>query len=501
MNLVIITPDQLRADFLGCYGHPSIGSRHIDDLARRGVRFEHAYCASPACGPSRISFTTSTYVGEHNHRSYGSVCSPDIPNLVTSLHQAGYYTGMFGKNHCFHYDRLLELWDELDLVQMGNYDRHPEFEHAFSAFKLQSDHKYNITGRLTDGAVDFLKRSPERKQPFFLWVNYQDPHPAFCCPEPYDTLFDPDEVPLPRTWNAYDKDRQPVRMEVFRRHTQMENCDEATIRRSIATYMGQIRYVDDAVGRIISQLKALNLMEDTIVLFFSDHGELAGDYNLTHKLPTFYECLARIPVILKIPGVTEDGSSFRGLVEEVDLTPTLLEALGLPIPQTMVGQSLLPALTERDDRGRDSVLVESGGGGPTVQAPIPGLKLKAPLNPTNQSPGAMVRQGDWKICAYHDDRFELYNLAEDPDELTNLAEDPAYTPQMLRMQALLLRRLLGVKVRKHWSAKDFPRDIRFEPLEGPDGLSMRQCPELNGVDNSLPTAEPKPSDALVNSPA
>ena len=108
-NLIVITPDQLRADYLGCYGHKTIGTKHIDALAERGVQFENMYCAAPLCGPSRCSFATSTYFSEHNHRNYWSTISPTVPNLVTSLKKAGYRTGMFGKNHLFTYSELPKI--------------------------------------------------------------------------------------------------------------------------------------------------------------------------------------------------------------------------------------------------------------------------------------------------------------------------------------------------------------------------------------------------------
>ena len=88
-NLLIITPDQMRADYMGCYGHPTIGTRHLDALAKEGIRFDSCYCAAPLCGPSRISFATSTYFSEHNHRNYGATVSPDVPNLVSALKREG----------------------------------------------------------------------------------------------------------------------------------------------------------------------------------------------------------------------------------------------------------------------------------------------------------------------------------------------------------------------------------------------------------------------------
>ncbi len=314
-NLIIITPDQMRADYLECYGHQSIGTKHIDALAENGVRFQNMYCAAPLCGPSRCSFATSTYFSEHNHRNYWSTISPSVPNVVTSLKQAGYTTGMFGKNHLFTYSELPKLWDELDEICLGNYDGHPQYEHSFSSFTLEEEHPFNITHRLTTEAIQFVENNQEK--PYLLWINYQDPHPAFCCPSPYDTMFNPSEIEIPVTFREYDKDCQPVKNEVFRKHSEMDQCKrtDEDLKRAIAHYMGQIRYVDDNVGRLVEALKRTKQDKKTVILFFSDHGELLGDYGMTHKNPTFYECLSHIPAILVHPDGRWRSTVFDGLTE------------------------------------------------------------------------------------------------------------------------------------------------------------------------------------------
>ena len=207
-NLLIITPDQLRADYLSCYGHPSIRTEHIDGLAGKGIRFDNCYCAAPLCGPSRISFATSTYFSEHNHRDYGSEIDPKVPNLITAMKRCGYRTGMFGKNHLFTREKLVQVWDELDEICLGNYDGHPDYTHSYSSFTLDPDHEYNITGRLTDETIDFMKRSGG-DVPFVAWVNYQDPHPAYTCPPPYDSLFRYEDMVLPAGFTRHEGDTGP----------------------------------------------------------------------------------------------------------------------------------------------------------------------------------------------------------------------------------------------------------------------------------------------------
>jgi arylsulfatase A-like enzyme len=481
-NLLIVTPDQLRADYLGCYGHRSIGTANIDHLRSEGVLFNNCYCQSPLCAPSRVSFATSTYVGEHGCRNYWSTIEPHVPNLVVSLRSEGYRTAMFGKNHLFTYDKLGDVWDTCHEVCLGNYDGHPGFEKAFSSFELGKDHEYNITGILTDEAIDFMRNADG---PFLTWVNYQDPHPAYTCPAPYKDMFNSDEIKLPANYRDYDKSRQPVRNEVWRKHSQMDECSDDDIRKAIATYMGQIRYVDDCVGKLMRFLEEKDLAENTVVLFFSDHGELLGDFGMTHKLPVFYESLVRIPVILRHPEGKWAGTTFNGLTEEVDLVPTLFEILGVPVPPTMVGHSWVSALDQGDDSGRESTLCEAGGGAPTTTEPIEGYKLKAPHLPTSLGPGAMIRKGPWKLCLYVDDRCELYQLRDDPAELNNLYGQKEFQDIQTELTLDLTKRLLGVKVRDvgiDWPAEKYPVDVRFEALQ----KTCRDPVGITGLDNLLP---------------
>lgn len=471
-NLLILMPDQYRADYVGCYGHPTIGTLQIDRLANEGVRFDRCYCSSPLCGPSRISFATSLRAGEHGRRNYWSCIDYQVPNLVRSINQAGYRTGMFGKNHLFLYDQLEQIWDEVHEICLDNYDDHPQSKRSYSSFVLENDHRYNITVSLADEAVDFISRSPEN-QPFFCWVNWQDPHPAFTCPEPYASMFDPSEVVLPLTWDCGRKDK-PRKLENWRINSRAHECTEAELRRAIAMYMGQCRYVDDQVGRLIDHLEQTGRLENTLVVFLSDHGEFLGDFGVVHKLPLFYECLTRTPVIMRYPQGMTNPFVFDGLVEQVDLAPTILEALGLSIPQSMVGRSLHERILRADGTGRETILVEAGLQLPTSTGPICGANHRAPVVPNSYGPGAMVSDGRFKLSMYADDRHELYDLQNDPLEEHNLYGRADRVDIQMHLMEELMQRALGVGVRPdgEWTADCV--DMRRSPPEARDSQWERK---------------------------
>ena len=380
---------------------------------------------------------------------------------------------MFGKNHCFNYEQLGEIWDELDDICLGNYDNHPKYKRSFDAFPLEADHEYNITGRLANETIEFIGQQTNDR-PWLAWINWQDPHPAFTCPEPYFSMFDPARIELPPGPYASGQKAsrsivaKPRRLANWQVNSLAPEATDGEVRRAIAAYMGQVRYVDDSVGRILDALEETGHDKDTLVVFFADHGEMLGDQGAFHKIGVFYECLTRIPVIIRYPEPKYRGV-FEGLVEEVDLAPTILEALGVKGPLTFVGESLHGKLIAGKlgrDQGRETALVETGLQAPTWPGPF-GENQKAPFAPNNFGPGAMVTDGRYKLTIYYDDVCELYDLKEDPHELDNRFEDPALKGLRERLTLELCKRLMGVGVRDIGQIK-WPEpygDPRDTPLE------------------------------------
>jgi arylsulfatase A-like enzyme len=238
-------------------------------------------------------------------------------------------------------------------------------------------------------------------------------------------MFDPDAFELPPNFRREPVPDEPARMSNWRIASDALLASEDDVRKAMAVYCGMVRYVDDQVGVLINRLKTLDILDETIVLFWTDHGEYLGEHGFFHKLPHFSDCLVRIPAILRVPGKYA-GRTYTGLTETIDLAPTLLDLLGLPIPLTMGGCSLANDFQNNQDSGKSAVWSEAGIGIPLASWRGVDHGLRAPFAPANSDPGAMYRNRRYKLSMYADDRCELYDLADDPWEVKNLFYNPAY---------------------------------------------------------------------------
>lgn len=436
-NIVIVNPDQMRWDYASCYGHPFIETKNLDRLASMGTRFESAFSACPMCGPSRVSFVTGKYPIEHGVRQYGGTFDQAKPNALNILGSAGYVRGIWGKDHCFAGNVIGGVYDEGEDICIGIMGENPRYINAWDSAPLDIDSKWNLTKRLTDAGIDFVKRHARRGRPFFLTLNYQDPHPFFTCPEPYASLFDPNRYELPPNYRRGPTAGEIRRLTHWRIHSNEINMPERDLKRAMAVYSGQIRYVDDQVGRILDTLEELGIVNETIVLFWSDHGEFIGDFGVTHKIPAFYECLMRVPLVLWDPTGRVPRGVHRDMVELMDGMATVLDLCGLAQPEGSHARSLASRSAPRQEVYADAGMLMH-----QPAEPIPGLRIKGAMAPTPFGPGAMLRTRDWKICLYAEDLGELYDLRNDPYETTNLFDDPAVLPLRDELLARLARRML-----------------------------------------------------------
>lgn len=436
-NVVIVNPDQMRWDYATPYGHPFIDTRHLSRLAGMGTCFEQAFVSCPMCGPSRTSFLTGLYPAEHGVRDYGGTYSQDRDNALAVFGEAGYRRGLWGKDHCFEGDVFGRIYDEGENICLGIMGDNPHYINAWDSAELPLESPWNITKRLTDEGLAFIDRNAGGDTPFFLTINYQDPHPFFTCPEPWYSLFRPEQFELPANFRRGPVPGELKRLTNWRVHANETNMPEDALKRAMATYCGQIRYVDDQLGRVLDRLEERGILDRTIVVFWSDHGEFLGDFGVTHKMPAFFECLIRVPLVVWDPSGRLPRGKAGDLVEAMDVMATVLDLCGLRQPQGSRARSLLAHTKPRRD-----VFTEGGLLLDQPQEPVPGLRLKAAQPPTAFGPGAMIRTDTWKLSLFAQDVGQLFNIIDDPAENHNRFGDPTVAHIQSDLQTRLVQRLL-----------------------------------------------------------
>jgi arylsulfatase A-like enzyme len=431
MNLLVLMTDQQRTDTLGCLGATPCRTPNLDRVAAEGVAFSHAITPVPLCSPARASIITGRY--PHSHRCLDNCIQPEggsttgLPGLDPSetalselLAPAGVACGYSGKWHLgreTERQRGFELftshrdpsylqglrsrgldWDEMGVFQDLHYR-----EGAPLCGKSPLPAGENRDAFVARNAMTMLDRLAG-KRPFALWCSFYGPHQPFSVPEPWDRMYDPDQVELPETFGDEMAGRPPH--VIYKRSVdRAEKLDEAGWRRVIAHYWGYVSFLDSLFGRLLDRVRDLGLWDSTAVVMVADHGEMLGDHRMFCKGLYFYDGIMRAPLIVRVPGIA-GGRVDRGLVSLTDVAPTALDAMGLPVPPGIQGRSLLPAMRRGVSAGQEAVFAEHHG---------------RPCGDGRMLAGRMIRTTGHKYCMYTDGQEELYDLAADPHEQRNLA--------------------------------------------------------------------------------
>jgi arylsulfatase A-like enzyme len=455
-NILWYCSDQQRWDTIHALGQPAIRTPTLDGLVASGVAFRRAYTQSQICTPARASFLTGRYPATHHVYRNGNAYFPAHEKLVTKIFaEAGYDCGLVGKLHlsaakyyeprpddgyrAFYWSHHptpdfarghdYEIWlrhekkvDPVELYRPINY---------FCGPGVPAE--YSQTTWVSEMAVRFIHE--RRTTPWLLSLNPFDPHAPFDAPPEYLAKVDPAKMPLP-LFRESDIERQKQFLAIDQ---QTKVAVDPRIRREVrpvavpehdlvasappeaydalevkANYYAMIMQIDDGLRRIIDALRDTGQLDNTIIVYMSDHGELLGDHGLILKGCRFFEGLVHIPMIISWPGRFQSGLQSDALVECVDIAPTLLEAAGLPVPESMQGRSLVPIL--------------SGQGDPHRHKPHVVCEFKDSIGGPQHSDhthGSMVFDGRYKSVVYHGHRIgEIYDLASDPGEFDNLWDDP-----------------------------------------------------------------------------
>ncbi len=470
-NILWICTDQQRFDTLGCYGNSYVNSPNIDRLAANGVLFENCYSQSPVCTPSRASFLTGRYPRTTRCRQNGQDIPPDEKLVSRLLKDAGYVCGLSGKLHVSRCNpsatpgtepRIDDGYDEFHWSHdprpdwMTNEYHHWLREHGV-AYHVESfdgspyvqagmPAEYHQATWCAEKAITFIHDAKDKASPWLFSVNIFSPHHPFDPPVDYlqrylDRL---DALPLPNYTPGELADKPGVQQNDHQRAyntpglfpaAEMSDAEHRLVR---AAYWAMCDLIDAQVGRMVDALEQTGQLENTIVIFMSDHGEMLGDHGIYLKGPYFYEEAIHVPLIVSLPGTIPAGVRNSDLFELVDLAPTLLEAAGAPIYAGMQGHSVWQTLTGGDDppAARDDVYCEYYNAMPWHQAPT--------------AQATMVRTRQHKLIAVHGlDEGELYDLIADPNETTNLWNHPYYAA----VKIALLKRLVD---RMAWTVDPLP---------------------------------------------
>ena len=458
--------DQLRADCVGCYGNPIIQTPHIDALAAQGTRFSQAFCQHPQCVPSRASLLCGRYPHINGAISNHTVIGEHETTLGEYFRAQGYRSIAVGKLHIGEHKKQAAFTDTMLCEGQQSDATDPECLHedyknwlkqngywqdAQKAYAIHATDEYwnNFQANVNpipaeayfdawvgDQAVSCIQnQSPDK--PFFMFVGFPNPHVPFDAPEPYASLYDPADVPIPPTFHLDLANKPPHHLahKQKARRVNYEHLDEARLRQAIAYYYGSITLIDDQVGKVMNALQENDLLDNTLVVFLSDHGELLGHYGMLIKsvdaYPLLYDVGLHVPLIIRTPNGTQNHI-VDDLVELVDLCPTLLESAGLTVAPEIQGISQIQALQGGAAYKREYLFAETGA-------------IKT------------IRSQTHKLVYYPNQPYgELYNVQKDPHEIQNLYDDPEYQNLRTQMTQALLDKLISLEAPLHGQSAKGP---------------------------------------------
>ncbi len=427
--------DQMRWDALGCIGG-WCSTDNLDRLARTGTLFTTCVTNSPSCVPARIALATGWYPNQSGINQYGLFEVPaQIPVWTQRIQQSGYKTAVFGKTHLHPHDG--DLRDREHVLRRHGFEIVNETTGPYLSTRVRShitdywikagvydafladiqarlhspkpvarpsslglEHYYDVyIGRQ---ARRFLQDYQD-SAPWFCWVSFAGPHEPWDAPEPYASMYDPGSMPLPRQGVLQSKHRPAGYLDTLlpTRFADLGPADIAALR---ANYAGNVTLIDHQIGEILAVVEQRGELDDTVIVFSSDHGEMNGDYGLLYK-DNFLDGAVRVPLIVSVPsivGAASMGTRYTRPVELMDIGPTLAELAGSSIDYAQGGKSLYPVLNDPSITHREWVT-------------------------SQYRAETMILNDSWKMALNKDaETYLLFDRLSDPDETMNLAGDNSY---------------------------------------------------------------------------
>lgn len=451
MNVLFVVSDDLTNNTLGCYGSPVCRSPNIDALAKKGVKFDRAYCQFPLCNPSRASFLTG--LRPDTLRVYENATqfrknAPNAQSIGETFQKGGYFVARVGK--LYHYgfpaqigtDGLDDKQSWMKTVNPRGRDKDDEDNNLLFTLNPNAKGSARYGGTLswhasegtdaamTDGMIaDAVSKLIEANngKPFFLACGFFRPHTPYVAPKKYFDMYPPEKLELPKV-PAGHWDQHPAPAFGSMKKEQEELTDELR-RKALQAYYASTTFMDAQVGRVLEALEKHKLTQSTIVVFISDHGYHLGEHGLWQKMSLF-ENSARVPLVVYDPRAKANGSTCKRTVELTDLHATLADLCDLPAPKTD-GQSLKPLLNDTRAQWDKPALTQVSRGTPTATGETTGK------NPWFM--GYSVRTERYRYTEWDGGKkgTQLYDYDTDPGELTNLAADPKHADTVKHLKALL----------------------------------------------------------------
>jgi arylsulfatase A-like enzyme len=411
-NVLLIVMDDQRADYLGYAGNPEVVSPRLDELAAAGVVFENCFVTTPICTPGRAELYTGCSTDENEVPWFDTPICPDLELLPGPFARAGYETAFFGKWHNDGHprDRGFAFTDRVMFDARDVYRRYAEHGHQLIFDEPDGPVEGHSTDLFTDAALRWLDRRPG-PGPWCAVVAYHSPHDPFQPPEPYRSMFPPEDERVPAAFaNVHPVDTGDLAIR-DEQNLPWPRMPEA-IREYQALYKGMIAHHDAAIGRILDHLRERGELKDTIVVFTSDHGLAVGSHGLLGKA-NMLDHTVRVPLLVAGPGIAA-GRRVPGMVRITDVFPTVCGLAGLDIPETVGdGRDLSSFLR----RGQDAPTRSEVYGQFSSPVPRDGVSGRLPLQPTQR----MIRTDDAKLVFYPGIRlYRYFDLREDPDETVDL---------------------------------------------------------------------------------
>jgi arylsulfatase A-like enzyme len=473
-NILWITLDSLKATALPVYGNPHCKAPNAERVAERGVTVSHCFAQMPKCVPNRSCMLTGRYPhvdglralsgrAETVERSDNFVITRGMPNILTTLKDAGYALCHKGPNHLVTWDAYedwfdctsdWEAWKRCQAPARSTDD--PELIRAKYAGPIPDD--YDIeTANDSEAARQmcaFLNEQDGRR-PFFAYLDIRAPHPSYRDWPVFGDYYRELDVPVPPKAALGDA---PWTERVYRETYDLEAMAPEKWRQIVRAYYSAISYDDMLVGRVLDKLDACGLTENTIVIYSADHGDFAGEHGCVEKHdPILYDCHTRLPFIMSLPSTLPQGRFLDGLMEQIDIAPTLLELCGIDVPRWIQGRSLLPFIRGETETHRDVVFAQGGVEREAIdrrdlvdETALRGdpqgdyyLKQKVICDHRDFMMRAkMVRTRSHKYIYRLNGHHELYDLAADPDELQNRVNDPTCADALAELRERLIHWML-----------------------------------------------------------